>query len=410
MLRKITLLLFSSVFAKGLQFVYFFLAANALSKEAFGQYTVSITLFILTAQPLLEFGTELLVTKSSANGDDSKFYQITIWKLIIFPVLLSMIVTWGFFFWEIPFDLLLAAGFMIFTRSLEIGFMALLRGKRKNHIESIHLSCSRALSLSLLIIWIFLFSVKLQVLHVVLFQIIGLFIPLMILFTKTLKISEFLNFRWIDLKPLLKQGAPLALSSITWLIYFKVDILLISKLVGTEDAGVYEIAYKGLEALFIIPAMIMAVFFSQLASEKKILEYKQTFVKAILTLLGLAIVAQVGTFFIAPKLLPFYLREDQLEVIPILKVLSWTIIPVYLAYLTTQLLILQENSKIYLRITISGALLNVVLNLLLIPDYKLYGAAFATVVTELFILVVSFYYSMNKFGEHLEKKEYSKAS
>ncbi len=82
-----------------------------------------------------------------------------------------------------------------------------------------------------------------------------------------------------------------------------------------------------------------------------------------------------------------FLRPDQQIVTPIFQILVWSIPICYLGHLTTQMLVVQGRRKTYLSIILSGALINIILNYHLIPNYHLSGAAYATVLTETFILI-----------------------
>ena len=69
MLKDI-LKLFSGVsFSKLLQFVYFFTAAGFCSKEEFGNYVFLLTLNLICVYPVLEWGSELLINKYTAEKE-----------------------------------------------------------------------------------------------------------------------------------------------------------------------------------------------------------------------------------------------------------------------------------------------------------------------------------------------------
>ena len=56
-----------------------------------------------------------------------------------------------------------------------------------------------------------------------------------------------------------------------------------------------------------------------------------------------------------------------------------------------QILIVANQQKKLFWVTLSGAIINVILNLILIPKFSLYGAAFTTVVTVLLIFFLLFH-------------------
>ena len=63
-------------------------------------------------------------------------------------------------------------------------------------------------------------------------------------------------------------------------------------------------------------------------------------------------------------------------------------------HLTTQMLVVQRRRKTYLGIMFSGALINLILNYYFIPIFHLSGAAYATLITEGFILIMTGVFSI----------------
>lgn len=196
----------------------------------------------------------------------------------------------------------------------------------------------------------------------------------------------------------------MALNSIGWLIYYKIDVLLISILVSNSDAGSYEISYKLLETTFIIPAVIMAVVFRKLVLSESASAYKKATLQVSL-ILGLVGIAVAGvSVLVLPYIFPMVFNNQPIAVVKVFNILSLSIPLVFIAHLTTQTLVIQKQSMKYLYITLSGACLNLCLNLALIPQLGVYGAATATVTTELFILITSGYIMLRylKYAPHFQ--------
>jgi PST family polysaccharide transporter len=76
-----------------------------------------------------------------------------------------------------------------------------------------------------------------------------------------------------------------------------------------------------------------------------------------------------------------------LPTIDILRIYIWSSIPFFLITATTQNLISENYTKIYLIISIIGAASNILMNIILIPHYGASGAAFATIVSYSLILL-----------------------
>lgn len=77
-----------------------------------------------------------------------------------------------------------------------------------------------------------------------------------------------------------------------------------------------------------------------------------------------------------------------LNSIPLLKIITWTSIFSYLGAVRNIWLLAEEKQKYILPINISGAIANVVLNLILIPFSGAVGAAIASLITQVFTNVI----------------------
>lgn len=397
LIKPVLGLLLGTGLSKGFQFVFILLAARFLSLEDFGIYSISLTLMIVLLSPLLVFGSDLLVTSYSANNDDRYYHQAMVWRLAVFPFAALVLIGLGRWIYGIDLIPLLLASALILTRSVEQNVLSAIRGKGKNLQESFYLGASRAAMLAALIVSAVHAGENLQLGTVLIIQIAGTIGFLPFLTRRQVRLLPEKPDRLL-LKKLLAEGFPLAISSLTWIIYFKVDVLMVGKLVGTASAGLYEFAYKILEAFFIFPSVIMIVFFRRLAASQDLKTYRQLFTGAALLLLAAGILFFAFSQWLVPPALHLFLRAEQIDSIDLLRVLSFAIPFVFLGYLSTQVLVIQKQRKLYMAIMVSGAIFNVILNLILIPKMGAGGAALSTVISEALILVLSAAGLFIKFG------------
>ena len=87
------------------------------------------------------------------------------------------------------------------------------------------------------------------------------------------------------IKKLLYEGFPLALTALSWIIYFKIDVLMIGYFMEPTQSGYYEVAYKILELTLLIPNVIMAIYFRELVLKAETSEVIRSFWKGALFLL-----------------------------------------------------------------------------------------------------------------------------
>ena len=385
MLRQV-LKLFSGVsLSKFLQFIYFFSAATYCSKEEFGSYVFLLTLNLICVYPVLEWGTELLINQHTAQKDRAFFSNALCWKLLVFPFLFLAITTYAVYDEGFTWSLAILAVVLILFRSLEQSSYAYFRGRGHVEYEALHLTLSRSLSLGLLIPALWMGA--LDAFYIFLFQILGSSISLLWVH------HRFKTFGSIDppdkegLRRLIQEGFPLALTALSWIVYFKIDVLMIGNLLDRTQSGYYEVAYKILELTFLIPNVIMSVYFRELVLKQGTAEAIRTFWKGAFFLLVPSLAVLLISQLIVPHAVDLFLRPDQKIVASVFGILAWSIPVCYLGHLTTQMLVVQGRRKTYLAIMLSGALINVLLNYYLIPEFLMDGAAYATLITEGFILI-----------------------
>jgi O-antigen/teichoic acid export membrane protein len=67
-------------------------------------------------------------------------------------------------------------------------------------------------------------------------------------------------------------------------------------------------------------------------------------------------------------------------------ILSWTIIPLSINYVMGTMMVAVQKEKEVVAVLMGNVIINIILNIFLIPRLSLYGAAMTTVLTEVFYL------------------------
>lgn len=185
---------------------------------------------------------------------------------------------------------------------------------------------------------------------------------------------------------LLRQGTALGVAASVSILYFRIDSVMLAALADEKAVAMYNAAYRFMEATFIVPALVTAAIFPRLArpAESGTMLRTAAFSLAAVGILVMALAYLWGKPMLGALYGPAYGRAGET-----LAILAFAIAPVYLGFLLTQALIAQRRENAYLRITVLGVALNVALNLLLIPTHRELGAAFATVATELAVVVTA---------------------
>ena len=181
-----------------------------------------------------------------------------------------------------------------------------------------------------------------------------------------------------------KETWPFALSSIFVMIYFKIGSVMLSVMTSDSAVGLYNAAYTLAFALsFFSSIATMAVFplFSRLylKNKKLLAESYRKFLKLIL--LG-GMIAAIGIFVFSKQIILLLFGQGYYDSVSVLKLLTWAQIFAYSGAAPIYLLASMNKQILETYAVFFGAVLNISLNLFLIPRYSYIGAGVATVVTE----------------------------
>jgi O-antigen/teichoic acid export membrane protein len=200
-----------------------------------------------------------------------------------------------------------------------------------------------------------------------------------------------------ELKPLVREALPLGFSSVMIMFYFYMDTFLLRFMEGEAAVGYYNAAYRILVFSIMVPVLFNQVIFpvySRFFADTRAgnSELRPFFSRAVLYMGITGIPASVALWLFAEPLVVLICGEAYQRSAGCLPVLGLAMALIFLTYPHTSLLIASGRQILFAWITAGGALLNLVLNLLLIPRYSIMGAAWATVLTELFVLASAIFF------------------
>jgi O-antigen/teichoic acid export membrane protein len=189
---------------------------------------------------------------------------------------------------------------------------------------------------------------------------------------------------------LLLDSWPLMFAYMSYLIYAKIDRIMIKEMLDEHNVGIYSAAYILYEAPLFISLMIAKSVYPILVqyyqdNKNKFFQLYYT-LSSYMTLLSYLIVLFI--FIFHEILIQITFGESFEESSKILMLLSFGMIPMFNAFLRSSYITITGNQKIILYTTLFSAMLNIVLNLLLIKAYGVIGAVYATVFTQTLSLIV----------------------
>lgn len=183
-------------------------------------------------------------------------------------------------------------------------------------------------------------------------------------------------------RQLLRYGFPVALSVVAGGIYQRIDQVMLHKMTGDQTLGPYVVAVQMSEIFSALPIALMGSLFPALSQAIGNIDtfkhYLGISYRFLLTIV-FGVCAALAPIAL-PLVLTFYGRQFESSA-RLLIVLIWSEVPIFFGVALSTGLV-AANLQRYLPIaTIAGALLNIGLNLIVIPRWGALGASWATVVS-----------------------------
>lgn len=214
-----------------------------------------------------------------------------------------------------------------------------------------------------------------------------------------------LEFDRLFCKKITIASIPFALSSLLYLIYYSIDIVMITGLVGDYATGIYNASYKLISVLTVFYSIYVAVIFPVMSklfkNDKGIL--KVSFEKSVKYLTMITIPLAIATMLYSLDIITFIYGHKFDEAAQPLSILIWTVCFLFLNGAAASLLNASNEEVAVTKVNAIAAVFNIVLNFFMIPYYSYIGAAITTVLSDLLILCL-YLYIMSKLGQLPNKR------
>jgi O-antigen/teichoic acid export membrane protein len=173
-------------------------------------------------------------------------------------------------------------------------------------------------------------------------------------------------------------------------VYAQTGTLLLKALYDTETVGYYNLAvsisgYTNFVFLAIIDSMRPLILETKLEDEKK---YRENMTLLYSIVMYLAIAQSVAICLLAKPVVPFLYGAEYTPAILPLQIIIWYSTFSYLGSVRNVWLLAEGKQKYLWMINLGGAIVNVSLNLILIPYWGVIGAAVTALVTQIFTNVI----------------------
>ncbi len=384
----------ATVGQKVLAFLYFIMIARLAGVEGTGKYFFVVS-FTTIFSIFVDLGLSSVLIRETAKNREvaGKYLGNILGAKLILGVFtyLAVVLTINIMDYPSATKLMVyLSGIVMLLDSFNVTFYAIFRGRQNLRYESVGVVASEAL--------IIIFGAASLFLHAPLYflllalmsgSIFNFCFSLILLFKKT---DVRPHFSWDKsiLMTLFKIAYPFALAGLFVKIYSYLDSVLLSKMVGDTAVGFWSVAYKLTYSFQFIPMAFAAAMFPAMSAyfcyDKSRL--KQTFERATFYLALLAVPIAFGIFSLArPIVLTLYGSDYLSSVLP-LRVAVFTVIFIFLNYPVGSLLNACDRQMTNTLIMGASMVLNIILNLVLIPRLSFVGAAVSTLVSHSFLYIL----------------------
>ena len=196
---------------------------------------------------------------------------------------------------------------------------------------------------------------------------------------------------WRLWRPLLRVGLGVGAAGILVTVYVRLDQILVFEFAGSRQAGLYGAAYRILDQAQFIPVSVMTTLFPLIASSyatdavrvRRLLQLTAEYLSmGSLGALAFTVVA-------AQPIMVLLFGPQFAAAAPALPILMGAFVSISFGYLVGNMVVILELQRRFLVYTALALVLNVVLNVLLIPRYGFQAAAWVTLATEVTVMSLS---------------------
>lgn len=181
---------------------------------------------------------------------------------------------------------------------------------------------------------------------------------------------------------LLRDSWPLILSSVVIMIYMRIDQVMIGDMVGDAEVGVYSAAVRLAEVWYFIPMAVVSSVFPSVVEARAISDElfygRLQKLYNLMALMGYLVAVPVT--FLAGWMVKLLFGEAYAAAGPMLAVLIWAGLFTNLGVARSSFLTAMNWTRVHFLTVSLGCVVNVLLNLVLIPRYGGMGAVIASCV------------------------------
>ncbi|MDQ5938424.1 MAG: Polysacc synt protein [Patescibacteria group bacterium] len=379
--------LLALIVQKLLSFGYFTILARFLGPESYGQYQLAIN-FAMMLSVIADLGLSAVLIRETARQviDQDKLFRQLFSLKIILSILTAVTIIIG--------DILLYANnpvrpliyltaLIVIIDSFTLLFYGFIRGQQNLRYESIGTIIFQVI---ILVFGLLLMQFSQSILYFILVVLAASFFNFLYSFILLHK-KYNLKLTWYFDKQLIKNilliAWPFALSALFAKVYAYVDGLILENIHGAASLGIYSVAYKVTFAFQFIPLAFVAALYPAFAhywqNDKTQLE--KTLFKSINYLAYIALPIAMGIGTLAPFIIKSLYTSNYSGSAAPLQILIASLPFLFINFALSYFLNATDRQRTNTLNLALVMILNIVLNIVLIPQWQAQGAAAASTIS-----------------------------
>ncbi|MFQ5643313.1 MAG: flippase, partial [Thiogranum sp.] len=364
--------------------------ARYLGPERFGVYSYALAI-VSVFMAVSKIGMEsVLVRELVRHPDRRQEYMGTAFGLMVGASLVSILVI-GSLVSMIEDDhatkvyvLIMSAG-LIFQASLVVDylFQSEVKARLSSIAKSLALSVNSIVKIALVLAGADLLA------FAIVFVIEQLMVAVFLVFMyfREGRPSFFSSFRYSIIARLLKSAWPMVMSGVAGMLLMRVDQVMIKHFLGAYQLGIYGAAAKIYEAWIVLPFILsisILPLITQLKSGARE-EYEKKLVWLFVIVFWTSILFAIVISLTGERLVLLAFGEGFDGAGAVLTILIWASALSAFGFMSARYLVVEGMERKIARRNWIAIMINIPLNLFMIPAYGIEGAAMATLISLLIV-------------------------